>query len=185
MEKYMRPSVLTLGLVIVSVLLTIITHNKFAQLQAVQSARPHEFVSLKDRERQLHCMTQNIYYEAASEPAEGKIAVGQIVMNRLENGRFGNDVCGVIYQKNIIMEKVVCQFSWFCESGTRTRPVNQARWDESYEAAKMVLMEGFRLPSLKDALYYHADYVNPNWGKPKVAQIGRHIFYKPRDGKNI
>ena len=35
----------------------------------------------------------------------------------------------------------------------------------------------FSDPSL-GALYYHADYVNPKWGKPKVGQIGRHIFYK-------
>ena len=43
--------------------------------------------------------------------------------------------------------------------------------------AKKVLLEGFRLPSINKALYYHADYVNPKWNKPKVAKIGRHIFY--------
>jgi spore germination cell wall hydrolase CwlJ-like protein len=30
---------------------------------------------------------------------------------------------------------------------------------------------------MEDALYYHADYVNPRWGKVKVGKIGRHIFY--------
>jgi spore germination cell wall hydrolase CwlJ-like protein len=43
--------------------------------------------------------------------------------------------------------------------------------------AKKVLLEGFRLPSLKDALYYHATYVNPSWGKPVLQKIGQHIFY--------
>jgi spore germination cell wall hydrolase CwlJ-like protein len=43
--------------------------------------------------------------------------------------------------------------------------------------AKKVLLEGFRLPSLKNALYYHADYINPGWHKPQVAHIGHHIFY--------
>jgi spore germination cell wall hydrolase CwlJ-like protein len=57
------------------------------------------------------------------------------------------------------------------------KPVHKDLWRESQEAAKMVLLEGFRLPSLKGALYYHADYVNPKWGKKKVAHIGRHIFY--------
>jgi spore germination cell wall hydrolase CwlJ-like protein len=46
------------------------------------------------------------------------------------------------------------------------------------EAAKKVLLEGFRLPSLKDALYYHADYVNPGWKRARITQIGRHIFYQ-------
>jgi spore germination cell wall hydrolase CwlJ-like protein len=40
-----------------------------------------------------------------------------------------------------------------------------------------VLLEGFRLPSLKNALYYHADYVNPGWNKPRLEKIGHHIFY--------
>jgi hypothetical protein len=36
------------------------------------------------------------------------------------------------------------------------------------------------------ATYYHADYVNPQWGLPKTTQIGRHIFYKNhRDVANI
>jgi spore germination cell wall hydrolase CwlJ-like protein len=50
-------------------------------------------------------------------------------------------------------------------------------WKESEEVAKKVLLEGFRLPGLKNALYYHADYVNPGWNKPKLEKIGRHIFY--------
>jgi len=46
------------------------------------------------------------------------------------------------------------------------------------EAAKKVLLEGFRLPDLKDALYYHADSVSPGWKKQKIVQIGHHIFYR-------
>jgi spore germination cell wall hydrolase CwlJ-like protein len=45
-------------------------------------------------------------------------------------------------------------------------------------AAKKVLLEDYRLPSLKNALYYHADYVHPGWKKEQVAKIGHHIFYK-------
>ena len=51
---------------------------------------------------------------------------------------------------------------------------------ESEEVAKKVLLENFRLPGLTEAMYYHADYVNPRWGKPKITKIGRHIFYKER-----
>ena len=51
------------------------------------------------------------------------------------------------------------------------------------EVAKKVLLEGFRLPSLHDAMYYHADYVNPQWGKPKIDKIGRHIFYSEKGGR--
>lgn len=137
-------------------------------------------VSAAERLRQLNCLTQNIYWEAASEPFEGKVAVAQVTLNRVESGRFADSVCGVVYQKNVFYERVVCQFSWLCESTYKTRAVYQPMWQESELVAKKVLLENFRLPSMKNALYYHADYVQPNWRKPRIEKIGRHIFYGER-----
>jgi hypothetical protein len=38
----------------------------------------------------------------------------------------------------------------------------------------------------KGALFYNADYVNPNWrNMEKTAVIGRHIFYIRKDLRNI
>ena len=51
-------------------------------------------------------------------------------------------------------------------------------WRESEEVAKKVLLEGFRLPGLTDALYYHATYVSPGWKREKIQTIGQHIFYR-------
>jgi spore germination cell wall hydrolase CwlJ-like protein len=130
------------------------------------------------RERQLTCLATNIYYEAGNQPFEGKVAVAQVTMNRTESGLFPADICKTIYQKNIVYEKVLCQFSWVCDRAVIARPVNQATFKESEEVAKKVLLEGFRLPSLKDAMYFHADYINPGWKREKVAKIGNHIFYK-------
>ena len=135
--------------------------------------------SVSDIDRRLNCMTRNVYYEAAFEPAEGKIAVAQVVMNRAASGLFPNDVCQVISQKTVFHSTVVCQFSWLCDGSEQNRPINRAMWDESREAAKKVLLEGFRLPSLKNAMYYHADYVNPRWPHQPIIKIGRHIFYNP------
>jgi spore germination cell wall hydrolase CwlJ-like protein len=59
--------------------------------------------------------------------------------------------------------------------------INNASYKESYEVAQKVLLEDFRLPSLKEALYYHADYVNPQWRLDRITKIGAHIFYKPRN----
>jgi len=130
--------------------------------------------------KELDCLTRNIYWEAASEPFEGKVGVAQVTMNRVNSGKFANSVCEVVYQKNIFYAKVVCQFSWYCENTHKMRPVYKPLWEESELVAKKVLLENFRLPSLNKALYYHADYVNPNWKKPKIEQIGRHIFYGER-----
>ena len=99
-------------------------------------------------------------------------------MNRVASGQFPADICKTIYQKNIVYEKVICQFSWACDRNTGARPPNNANYRESEEVAKKVLLEEFRLPSLTNAMYYHADYIDPHWGREKVAKIGHHIFYK-------
>jgi len=132
-------------------------------------------ISMAERERQLTCLAKNIYFEAASEPFEGKVAVAQVTINRAESGRYPSDICDVVYQKNVVYGKVICQFSWYCESGPTVR--HNGAYKESMEVAKKVLLEDFRLPSIKKAYFYHADYVNPNWKLPKITQIARHIFY--------
>ena len=134
------------------------------------------------REKQLQCLAQNIYHEAGSEPFEGKAAVAQVTLNRVDSGKFPGDVCRVVYQKNVVYDRVLCQFSWYCEGKGGVKPKNNVAYEQSMEAAKKVLLEGFRLPSLTNAMYYHADYVNPGWNKQQVAKIGRHIFYSDKPG---
>jgi spore germination cell wall hydrolase CwlJ-like protein len=58
------------------------------------------------------------------------------------------------------------------------KPKNAAMFKESEMVARQVLLENFRLPSLKHALYFHATHINPKWNREKVAQIGGHVFYK-------
>jgi spore germination cell wall hydrolase CwlJ-like protein len=135
-------------------------------------------VTTKIRDQQLGCLAKNIYHEAANEPFEGKVAVAQVTLNRAASGQFPGDVCKVIYQKNKLYEKVICQFSWYCDRTVKFRPVNQAAYDESMAVAKKVLLEGFRLPSLKNALYYHAAYIDPRWNRKRITKIGQHIFYE-------
>jgi spore germination cell wall hydrolase CwlJ-like protein len=166
-----------IGFIAVAFALYHVTTNRLDYLRSNNESARQGFISADDRTRQLECLTRNIYWEAATEPFEGKVAVAQVTINRVETGRFAPDICGVVYQKNIVYDRVVCQFSWLCDGSSKTRPIYPAHWKESEEVAKKVLLEGFRLPSVKNALYFHADYVNPRWGKPQVAKFGRHIFY--------
>jgi len=156
---------------------TTVTVNKLDTLKATNEVARQGFASVADRTKQLECLTRNIYWESATEPFEGKVAVAQVTINRVTSGKFAPDICGVVYQKNVVYDKVICQFSWNCDGSSKVKPIYPAHWKESEEVAKKVLLEGFRLPSLKTALYFHADYVTPQWGKPQVAKIGRHIFY--------
>jgi len=183
MEKSLKLFAQILGLIAVVVLVQNLTTAKFASLKEKNGYYSQDVVSIKTREQQLDCLAINIYREAGYEPFEGKVAVAQVTLNRVQTGKFGKDVCGVVYQKNVIMEKVVCQFSWACDSVHRSRPINKEAYNESYEVAKKVLLEGFRLSVLKDALYYHAAYVNPRWPLEKIGQIGQHIFYREKERK--
>jgi len=168
------------GLWMVTLAVITVCDQKLNELRSGIESMPAGYVSAQEKIKQLDCLTRNIYWEAASEPFEGKVAVAQVTMNRVQDGRFGDSVCGVIYQKNVIYERVICQFSWVCETTHKTRPIHQPLWKESELVAKKVLLENFRLPGLKDALFYHADYVSPGWKKPRIDQIGRHIFYGER-----
>ena len=135
-------------------------------------------ITAEVRDRQLDCLAKNIYHEAKGEPFEGKVAVAQVTINRAASGQFPSDICKVVYQKNVVYDKVLCQFSWYCEQATVAKPKNTAAYKECQIVARQVLLEEFRLPSLNKALYFHATHINPGWKKEKVATIGNHVFYK-------
>lgn len=145
------------------------------------SSVPPTTMTAREVQKHLTCLSRNIYWEAASEPFEGKVAVAQVTMNRMESGKFPDTVCDVVHQKTSFLNTVVCQFSWICEDAHKVKPIHQPLYKESEEVAKMVMLEGFRLKGLEKALYYHADYVHPKWNKEKITKIGHHIFYKDKE----
>lgn len=149
------------------------------KFEEVKEASHPQVVTLAQREKELDCLAKNIYYEAGIEPFEGKVAVAQVTINRARSGKFPSDICAVVYERNMVYNNLICQFSWYCDSKAKVRPIHAATYKESEAVAKKVLLEGFRLDIIKeDTLYYHADYVNPRWKKQRVAKIGKHIFYK-------
>ncbi|MEX2454829.1 MAG: cell wall hydrolase [Rhodospirillaceae bacterium] len=124
----------------------------------------------------LYCLAQNIYFEARSEPLEGKLAVAHVVLNRMADDRFPEKLCSVIRQGGE-KRRHRCQFSWFCD-GRSDRPQNQQAWQESLVLATLI-RAGLIPDPTGAALWYHADYVAPGWAGRlgRVTQIGRHIFY--------
>ena len=152
-------------------------------------------VNMRQLRRDLDCLARNIYWEARSEPYHGMVAVAQVTLNRVEHKSFPDDICDVVYQGPTRASwkdssvyypiKHRCQFSWYCDGKSDHIPsVNQTVFDRCYEVARQVLIEGKRLPGLKQAVFYHADYVSPGWRYPKLAKIGTHIFYGDRKSRN-
>ncbi len=134
----------------------------------------------KETQKQIDCLADNIYHEAGYEPEDGKVAVALVTLNRLQDPRFPKDICGVVKQKT----RSTCQFSWFCEN----KITNRAKevYTKARDTAVHVYVNYEKLQDITGgALYYHADYVNPRWKLEKTTTIGRHIFYKERDGTGI
>ena len=132
---------------------------------------------IKYTKNDVECLTKNIYYEARGEDHRGKLAVGNVTVNRLKTGYWGNTICKVVYAKK--------QFSWTLAKKL-PRPDSKL-WAESEEVARKVLA-GHRVRGLTKSLYYHAIYIkDPSWAdtKNEVGQIGNHVFYNRAKGSNL
>jgi hypothetical protein len=130
---------------------------------------------------ELQCLALNLYHEARGEPEPGRIAVGQVVLNRAADGGFPGTLCAVVQQGGA-KPLNRCQFSWWCD-GRSDRPSDEEAWTDSRRLAAE-LVRGWHGDPTGGALWYHADYVSPYWRRAFVEgpQIGRHIFYRrPRD----
>ena len=151
----------------------------FAALESFDSVTQPSYESIKKEfDKQLNCLAENIYYESASEPFEGKLAVGQIVLNRVNNPNYPSDICLVVHQKN----NGICQFSWYCDSTFTNRMLtikHTPLYNEILQIATNLVVNFERMSDVTNgATYYHANYVNPGWRLTKVTQIGNHIFYR-------
>ena len=113
----------------------------------------------------LFWLSRVIYTESGNQPLEGKMAVGNVVMNRVKHPSFPGTIEGVLAQKN--------QFTTYW-SGHIARSTPNA---ESVIAAKLVL-DGGVVEEVKNALYF--DSAANSWASRNrtcVAVIGGHRFY--------
>ena len=120
-------------------------------------------------ERDLACMAEALYFEARGTGAQGKAAVGHVVLNRTRHREFPSTVCGVIADR--------CQFSYRCDGrpDTLSDPAARAR---AFRAAEAVLAGQ---PDITGgALFFHSARANPGWFKtrPRVGTFGGNIFYR-------
>ena len=133
-------------------------------------------IKSEDMAREQRCLAEAVYFEARSEPEEGRAAVAQVVLNRVKSGVYPTSVCGVVYQNR--HRKLACQFTFACEGKSL-----RIKEPESWEIAKRIAQEVYEgkiyLTEVAASTHYHADYVSPRWAKKlrKMDVIGRHIFY--------
>ena len=139
-----------------------------------------------DENGEAVCLAKNIYFEAGNQPLAGKVAVAQVVLNRMEHSAYGDTVCDVVYQArwrenwkgDMVPIRHQCQFSWFCD-GKSDEPLDTDTFFESYVIASDVIMGKY--PDITEgATHYHSIMVEPYWAETlqETVQIQHHIFYK-------
>jgi Cell Wall Hydrolase len=133
----------------------------------------------KARAKAEQCLATAVYFESATEPVRGQIAVAQVVMNRVFSGYYPGDVCGVVYQN--AHRHRACQFSFACV-GISYRITSPEAWARAQRIAVATLDGAVWLPEVGKATHYHAAYVHPRWARAmhKLSRIGLHTFYRPR-----
>jgi spore germination cell wall hydrolase CwlJ-like protein len=128
-----------------------------------------------------HCLATAIYFEARGESAKGQRAVADVILARTRTPGRPKTICGVVYEGS--KRRTGCQFSFTCDRHSDVaRP--GAQWLRAQRIAAAVVA-GEAEPVVHGATFYHADYVRPRWAKRmvRVAQIGSHIFYRPKRGR--
>lgn len=130
---------------------------------AATAIQPVSYTS-SDRE----CMARAMYFESHRGADEGMVAVGTVVANRKESGRYGSSICEVVGQKR--------QFA----PGVMTRTMDGEAAERARRAADKVL-SGNRHPALKNAMFFHTaglKFRYPNMHYVLVA--GGNAFYEKR-----
>ena len=119
----------------------------------------------------FYWLTHIIHAEAGIEPLEGKIGVGNVVMNRVKSTIFPDTVFEVVYDTEHVI-----QFEPIAVGAIHEDP------DEESVAAACLVLEGAN--TVGDCLYF----VNPSFGSAwfdatlKLEKvIGRHNFYTQKD----
>jgi len=135
-------------------------------------------------------MAMNIYAEAGGEPVEGKIAVANVVRNRVNSNNkplFGKKDEPDLW-KSVILRP--WQFSWTTAKDINTNILVNRMWNlQNYDLTVFKecffigfgIMNGFIKDNTGGAKFYYATYIQaPSWALQKTftKQIGKHKFFK-------
>jgi len=158
-------------------------------------AMSYEMETGKTFDRQeLKCMAENIYFEARHEPMAGKVAVGQVVLNRIDDDRFPATICEVVKQgphreswktkkdpslkpgeRKYYPRKNRCQFSWYCDGkkdiiwatymNGDVIQENMTAWRDSIHIALFMMSGNMKDDITNGAVFYYNPHIaNPAWG---------------------
>jgi len=147
---------------------------------------------------EMHCLATNIYHEARGESIAGKVAVGNVTLNRVNHIKYPNTICDVVYQARLRENwrgKLVprlhkCQFSWYCDGKSDIIYLKTSKgivinhnivaWEQSLAVATAMIKNEMYDPTFGATHYYNDKLADPSWADAyiKVARIDNHVFHR-------
>lgn len=112
--------------------------------------------------KELQCLRDNIYFESRGESEAGQRAVANVILNRMNNKKFPNTLCGVTYQRK--------QFSWTNDKNSNI-PRKGDALNRAERIAKTVWYHNqLNLDNTNGKLFFNTTHMSGQ-------KIGRHYFY--------
>ena len=138
-----------------------------------------------DENGEAACLAEAIYFESGNQSDGGRLAVGHVVLNRVEMREYPDTICGVVHDAqweenwkgHMVPVLHKCQFSYYCDGKPETIEDSKT-WNESLMLAALLVNGQYDFTH--GASHYHNDTVHPYWADHlmRTITIDNHIFYK-------
>ena len=127
-------------------------------------------MDIHNLELDIACYATAVYHEVNTRTLEEKVGVINVIRNRLHSGRWGRDVCSVVYADG--------QFIGVTDESHL--PIDE----RAYLQTKLLVIDTIifnkHANTVANALYFHDDSIPPKemwYGKRKIIHIKRMVFY--------
>ena len=138
-----------------------------------------------DENGEAACLAEAIYFESGNQSDGGRLAVGHVVLNRVEMREYPDTICGVVHDAqweenwkgHMVPVLHKCQFSYYCDGKPETIEDSKT-WNESLMLAALLVNGQYDFTH--GASHYHNDTVHPYWADHlmRTITIDNHIIYK-------
>ena len=136
-------------------------------------------IGTSEYHKEVQCLTEAAYHEAANQPEEGIRAVLQVIKNRKEAKGFPSSFCGVVHQPK--------QFSYRNDlQPGQMKPIkiknslDKEALQKIHYLSELTAQGTLRNDLPEGTLYYAHKKVKNHWTKKfeRVKVIHQHVFYK-------
>nr|WP_245830708.1 cell wall hydrolase [Planktotalea arctica] len=122
---------------------------------------------------ELDCMARAMYFESNRSSRDGMIAVGSVVMNRVQSDAYPDTICDVVGQKNQFAPGVM----------SKAMQLNTA---PLIPGAAKAVAQGERHPRIGNSKFFHAAWYKADFNNIHyVLTTGGNAFYEKRRPEHV